>query len=166
MAAYMEHRAELRAFLAVRVRSGPEADDLVQELYLKVAAVEDSADIQQPLAYLYRLASNLMLDRLRSAKRTARRDDDWRKVHHIVGPEDVADLPSPTDAMAARQRLAKLIEALAELPEPVQRSFKMHKFEGMGHKEVAERLGISRSLVEKHMIAALRHLADRVRDAD
>jgi RNA polymerase sigma-70 factor (ECF subfamily) len=157
----------MRAFFMVRVRSAPEADDLTQELYVKVAAVEDGVDILQPVAFLYRLASNLMLDRLRSAKRTARRDDDWRNTHHVIdGGEDVADLPSASDVVAGRQKLAKLLEALAELPEPIQRSFRMHKFDGLGHKEIAERMGVSRSLVEKHMIAALRHLADRVRDAD
>lgn len=165
LSAYLEHRSELRAFFLVRLRSDTDADDLVQELYEKLAGVEPRLDVQQPLAFLYRQASNLMLDRLRSRKRAAGRDAEWRRTHHVEGGlEDIADAPSADEVVAGRQRLARVIKAVDELPAPVRTVFRMHKFEGLGHKEVAERLGISKSLVEKHMIAALRHLSERVRD--
>lgn len=167
LSAYIEHRFELRAYFLVRLRSDTDADDMVQELYEKVAAVEVGLDIQQPLAFLYRQASNLMLDRLRSRKRSAGRDAEWRRTHHVVGDiEDIADAPSAYDVVVGRERLNRLVKAVEELPGPVQTVFRMHKFDGLGHKEVAERLGISKSLVEKHMIAALRHLSERVRDAE
>jgi RNA polymerase sigma factor (sigma-70 family) len=167
LSAYIETRADLRAYFLVRLRSDTDADDLVQELYEKVAAVDARLEIEQPLAFLYRQASNLMLDRLRSRKRTAGRDAEWRRTHHIAGDsEDIADEPSAYDVVAGRERLARLVEAIKALPGPIQTVFRMHKFEGLAHKEVAERLGISKSLVEKHMIAALRHLTETVRDAD
>ena len=62
----------------------------------------------------------------------------------------------------AQSRMALLTEALTELSPQTQRVFRMHKFEGMSHPEVAAALGISRSAVEKHMMAALKHLLARL----
>ena len=64
--------------------------------------------------------------------------------------------------MAGRQRLALLTRALSDLPDKTSAIFRLHKFEGLSYAEVAARLGISRSSVEKHMMDALRHLAAKV----
>ncbi len=65
--------------------------------------------------------------------------------------------------MISRERLAAATAALRDLPEQTQRVFRMHKFEGMSHPEVAQALGISRSAVEKHVMAALKLLSSRLR---
>lgn len=161
---YLGQRDALARFLRARMGPGVDVEDLLQDVYLRVAAAGDGADIQNPRAYLYRLASNLLLDRVRSQRQTAARDDAWRQVHHVAGPaEDIADTPSAEDVLAGRQRLAALLEALDTLPPKTQRVFRMHKFEGLSYAETAERLGISRSGVEKHMMDALRVLARTVK---
>ena len=76
--------------------------------------------------------------------------------------QDEVALASHRNAVAARQRLALLTEALKELSPQTQRVFRMHKFEGLSHPEVAAAIGISRSAVEKHMMAALKHLLARL----
>jgi RNA polymerase sigma factor (sigma-70 family) len=163
LAAYLTHQAELKRFFLARTRSLSEADDLLQDLYLKVAAAPADDVIQQPLAYLYRLASNLMLDRIRGARRSAARDAEWRRTAHSPGVvEDLADEPPADQAVDARLRLQRVAVAISGLPPRVQEVFRLHKFEGLSHAEVAARLAISRSSVEKHMIAALRHLLETV----
>jgi RNA polymerase sigma-70 factor (ECF subfamily) len=135
---------------------------MVQELYLKVQSVAD-APIDNPPAYLYRLASNLMLDRLRQAKRSGARETEWRRTHHAsVGALDVSDTPDAESAVIARQRLEKLSLALETLAPLTQKVFRLHKFEGLSHVQTAERLGISRSAVEKHVSLALGHLVAKV----
>ena len=74
---------------------------------------------------------------------------------------EVDDAPSPETVAAGRQRLAKLVEALDCLPAKTRTVFRLHKFDGLSHAEVAQRLGISRSSVEKHMIDALKFLTAR-----
>ena len=81
----------------------------------------------------------------------------------MIGAEEVTDEPTAEQAVAARQRLDATIAALKDLPPQTQRVFWKHKFEGLTHPEVAAALGISRSSVEKHVMAALRHLAERLR---
>jgi RNA polymerase sigma-70 factor (ECF subfamily) len=102
-----------------------------------------------------------MLDRLRGERRAAARDAAWRLAHRTeLGGAEVADEPDAVQALAARQRLTAILAALAQLSPQTQRVFRMHKLEGLSHSEVAAALGISRSAVEKHMIAALRRLAE------
>jgi RNA polymerase sigma factor (sigma-70 family) len=163
LAAYFVRRDDLKRFFLARTGSSTDAEDLLQELYLKVAAVDGREQVRIPAAYLYRLASNMMLDRLRQQRRSLARDSDYRAATNVtVGPEDVADLPRADDAVAARQRLARIMAALADLPERTQQVFGLHKFEGLSHVETAARLGISRSAVEKHVSAALSHLLTRI----
>ena len=160
--AFLERRPDLVRFFTLRLGSAAAAEDLVQEMYLRLATVEPDAEIGNPTGYLYRVGTNLMLQRIRGDRRSAARDAAWRQVHHQqVGETDVVDAAAADDAVAARQRLAAVIRAVEQLPAQTQRVFRLHKLEGLTHTEVAARLGISRSAVEKHMIAVLKHLAVR-----
>lgn len=161
LAAYFERRDELRRFFLARTGSPAEADDLLQDLYLKVA---DAAppDLRSPGAYLYRLAANVMLDRMRQQRRSAARDGAWREVNTTISAsEAVNEEPDAEAALAARQRLERVLAAVESLPPQTRRVFRMHKLEGLSHAETAARLGVSKSAVEKHMIAALKHLLAR-----
>lgn len=163
LTAYMERRQDLLRFFSLRLRSEAAAEDLVQDIYLRIEALPRDADVRNPGGYLFRLGSNLMLDRLRGERRTAARDRAWRDAHRTVaGAQEVAEDVPADAAVAARQRLAAVIEALKDLPPLTQQVFRMHKFEGLSHAEVAGRLGISRSAVEKHVMAVLRRLSERL----
>jgi RNA polymerase sigma-70 factor (ECF subfamily) len=160
---YLERRADLVRFFTMRLRSAAAAEDLVQDIYVRLSGRGEPADIQNPMAYLYRLGSNLMLDRLRGERRTANRDGAWLDSQTTrIGAHEISAEPSAETTVAARQRLALIGEALKELGPQTQRVFRMHKFEGLSHPEVAAALGISRSAVEKHMMAALKHLLARL----
>lgn len=163
IAAYLEQREQLGRFF--RARLGPQADveDLLQDLYMKVSVVAPSHEVREPRAFLYRLASNLMMDRLRSSRRSAVRDGAWRLVTHATDrSEDTDDAPSAEAIVAGRQRLARLTAAVETLPAKTAKVFRLHKFEGLSYAEVAVRLEISRSSVEKHMMDALRYLSAKV----
>jgi RNA polymerase sigma factor (sigma-70 family) len=160
---YLGRRADLVRFFTVRLRSAAAAEDLVQDIYVRLSGIDQPVEIQNPMAYLYRLGSNLMLDRLRGERRTAHRDGAWLDSQTTrVGIHEISSEPDAEAAVAARQRLALLTSALTELSPQTQRVFRMHKFEGLSHPQVAAELGISRSAVEKHMMAALKHLSARL----
>ncbi|WP_236634196.1 RNA polymerase sigma factor [Caulobacter sp. X] len=160
--AYIARREDMRRFFSVRTRAAPDVEDLMQDLFLKVQRV-DGAAIENPSAYLYRLASNLLLDRLRARRRSEARDADWRSVSHTtVDGADIADAPDAEAAVDARLRLERLTQALAELPPRTRQVFWLHKIDGLTHAQTAEQLGISRSAVEKHMTRTLQHLLAKV----
>lgn len=160
---YIERTAEMRRFFQARLGPSADVEDLVQELYLKVRAVPAAEDVLNPPAYLYRLAHNLMLDRLRAQRRSGSRDAEWRRSNQAsIGSLDVVDTPDAESAVIARQRLQKLVAALETLAPATQRAFRLHKFDGLSQAETAERMGVSRSAVEKHIALALKHLLIRV----
>jgi RNA polymerase sigma-70 factor (ECF subfamily) len=101
-----------------------------------------------------------MLDRLRGERRAAHRDWTWLDSKTVrVGPYEISPEPDADAALDARQRLASLLNALASLRPQARRVFEMHKIEGLTHAEVAARLGLSRSSIEKYMITTLKHLS-------
>lgn len=138
------------------------AEDLTQELFLKLTAREPVA-ADNLIALLYRIATNLMLDRQRGEARGAARDAAWRRVNHsAIGGEDVAGEAPADDVVASRQRLRQLVSAVGDLPPQMQRAFRLHKLEGLSHAETARVMGLSIKSVEKHISAALRALTARL----
>ncbi len=163
LTSYLEQREAMRRFFQARLGPTADVEDLLQDLYLKVVGIDGGAEVREPRAYLYRLASNLMMDRWRSGRRSAARDAAWREVAHVPGPtEDLDDAPSAEAVVAGRERLARLMAALDKLPDKTKTIFRLHKFEGLSYAEVALKLEVSKSTVEKHMMDALRILAAKV----
>ena len=161
--AYLSKRDDLVRFFTARLRSANAAEDLIQDLYIRLASLELTETVDNPSAYLYRLASNLMLDRLRSERRSGARDAAWVQSRRIeVDGEAVADEPSPEQSVYGRQKLALAAQAIAELPPKTRRAFELHKLQGMTQEETAQALGVSRKTVEKQISTALQRLMARL----
>lgn len=157
---YLSKRADLVRFFTVRTGSAAEAEDIVQEMFVKIVAV-DPAGIENPAAFLYKLGSNVMLDRVRTRRRAVARDDEYFNVASAGARNDpAASDPSPEQAWRAKRRLEEVLRILDAFPPQRRRVFTMHKIDGLSYAEVADALGISKSAVEKHMMAALKTLAE------
>lgn len=164
MRAFFEKRENLLLFLAARTRSMAAAEDLLQDLYIKVAAVEADADARAPAAMLYKMAANLLVDQVRSAQRSARRDADWRRENRpSLGNEEVSGEVAADEAVISRERARQLAEAVAALPPQMGRAFRLHKLDGLSQKETAQAMGVSVKMIEQHIQAAMRHLTQRLR---
>lgn len=157
--AYFEKRTNLVRFFAARTGSLEAAEDLAQDLYLKLSTREDPLETWAPVALLYRIATNLMLDRARAAQRSANRDAGWRMVARTdLGGAEIDDAPVADEVIVSRQRLSQLIDAVAELPPQMGRAFRLHKLEGLSQIQTAQVMGVSVKAVEKHVSVALRTL--------
>lgn len=163
LAEYLRRRGNIVRFLAARAGSMAAAEDLAQELYLKLATRDRAAEIGNPSALLYRMAINLMLDRARGESRMAARDGAWRQVSGSeLGGIDIADAPPADEAAASAQRLRQLVAAVGGLAPQMGRAFRLHKLEGLSHAETARAMGLSVKAVEKHVSAALKALTARL----
>lgn len=154
----MEHYyRELVSFLSARLGSRHAAEDVAHDAYLRVLERTDAQQIEHPRAFLYRTALNLVIDRHR------------RHLLRQAEPLEVLDLderwhsPAPTQNMQLDQRLALMQKALDELSKPCRDSFLLRKLDGLSHQQIADHLGISRSLVEKHIVNAMKHCRVRMR---
>ena len=163
VAAYFSNKHALGRFLSARLSDRQEAEDILQELYIKLSGIDAPDDLRDPVAYLYRMALNLARDHRRERQRARKREADWVDTRStIVGSETISDAPSAEAGYAAKQRIAAVRAVLDELSPQCRRAFVLHKFEGLSHEEVAQRTGITRSTVEKHMRTALKHLVARL----
>jgi len=151
-AVFLENRMTLLRFLRAR-GAGDAAEDCLQEVWIKASAGA-SGPIAEPLAYLYRTANNVMLDRRRAELRASRRDTAWSEA-----TDDAA--PAESEArLIARERLAAVEATLSGLGERSDAIFRRYRLEGVSQRDIAAEFGISLSAVEKHLQKAYRALAD------
>lgn len=163
---YRAHRSELLRFLVARTGDAAEAEDVVQEVWLKIAALQ-TGPIANGKSYLFRIAHNLVLDRVRERRRRTAREQSWSDTEHGPLPPagEVADTREDAmQEMEAREEAARLASAIANLPEGARNVLRLHKIDGLSHGEVAAKLGISKSGVEKHMAVAMKHLRRLLED--
>lgn len=159
------HRGELLRFLRARCGNPAEAEDCLQELWLKSAS-ETSGPIANGRAYLFRMANNLVLDIRRGQLRAMQRDQRWLEADGAGDAGTIrADPDMPVDeALAQRQEAYILNQAIEQLPPGAQRALRLHRIEGHSQSEVAQIMGISRSGVEKHLVVAMKHLRAALMD--
>ncbi len=161
--AYLSERSVLKRFLIARMGNEEDAEEAIQELWLRLSRTEISGDIRSPINYLFKIALNIARDLRRSRNRAGARDASWVDSMHVVAGTEMLDNVTPADAAYhAKQKLAAVKAALNELSPQCRRVFVLHKFEGLSHADISARVGIARSTVEKHMTTALKHLVKRV----
>ncbi len=151
---------ELVCFLNARLGNRHVAEDVVHDAYLRVLERTSQTPIEQPRAFLYRTALNLVID---DHRRNALRQAEPLEV---LDSDEGIFSPSPQACVDQGQRLEQLQRALGELTPLCRDSFMLRKIEGLSHPQIAERLGISRSLVEKHIVNAMKHCRVRLREWD
>ena len=141
----LKHEPALRAWLGRRRIAGLEVDDIVQETYAKLIAVEEVAGIGNIKNYMFQTAYSVLVSHVRRSK--------------IVAFETVADLEqlgttrevSPEDQVIDRDELNRLARAIATLPGKIRDVFVLRRINGLSQRDVARELGLSESTVEKHM---------------
>ncbi len=160
---YLEKRTMILRYFMARTRDATIAEDILQELYLKIAALPEGYDVENETAFLFRTAQNIWLNMIRGKTRALSREGQWLDTStHSVGMETVADTPSAETVVGDRQQVALMQAAVKELPDKTQRIFRLHKFDGLNQAEVAAKIGMSKSSVEKHLSSALKHLMARL----
>lgn len=151
------YRAPLRGFFEKRLRARTDVDDLVQEVFVRLAQRTDLVAIGQIEGYLFQTAANLLRDRGRRDAVRRGADAQWpqeeRESHEGITPERV---------LQGRETLDGVVAALHELPERTRTVFVLHRFEEMRYPQIARHLGLSLSTVEKHMMKAMAHIKRRL----
>ncbi len=149
----LPHEPALRAWLRQKASLGFDIDDVVQETYAILVAKASIDAIRNPKTYAFQTAYSVILQQLRRA--------------HIVPINAVADIealdaaidePSPEDTVLARDELAMIRRAIAELPRQTRQAFVMRRVEGLSQGEIARRMKLSEHTVEKHIARGIKLL--------
>lgn len=159
-------RPRLLRFISARGVPPDQAEDVFQDLFVKMSE-RPSGPIAQPAAYIFQVASNLLLDLRRSRIRRERRENSWSGAD-LGGALEADDSPGAEQSLIARDQLRLVEQRLDELPPRTNEVFRRYRLHGEPQKQIAADLAISVSAVEKHLQRAYRQLVDarRALDAD
>lgn len=156
-----QFRGPLIAFFSRRIKDRREAEDLAQEVLLRVLST-DKRRIEHAANFVFKVAINLLRDQRRRQLRAGM--PGFIRIDHTLGPElegEFAQNLSPERILTSRSSLEDVVRTLDQLGERTRNIFVLFRLEKMRHKDIAERYGISISSVEKHVMRATVHLASR-----
>jgi len=136
------------------------AGEIVQEAYARIIALPHWAGLIAPKAYMMLLVRNIGIDRLRHA-RVVPFDRGGDAVLYDIAD----DCPDAFDQLAAQRELDAVRQAIANLPPKCRQVVEMRKFDGISPGGIAEKLGISVSTVEKHLVKGMRTVMEAVGSA-
>ncbi|MBX8799563.1 sigma-70 family RNA polymerase sigma factor [Ochrobactrum sp. MR28] len=160
MSVYLRQLKYLRDMLKKRTSSHELAEDALQETWLRLSKIETHAyEVRDHRAFIMRVANNIAIDLLRKERR-----------HHQACLSDeeilqaVADsAPSPETYAIDRDHLRQLVYALLQLPPKPRTALLLARCDLLTHHEIAQRLGVSESMVARYLAQALRHCRDHFR---
>lgn len=147
----------LRQYLARILGNPSEAQDIAHDAYVKTYSAMQGKPIEKPRAFLFVTARRLAINyRFRRAER-------MQPTETATVEEKLERAPDVADEVMARQRAEALDRAILALPPGCRQVLLLRNAEQISHDEIALRLGISRSNVEKHLARALRLLREEIR---
>ena len=142
----LPHEPALRAWLRRRRLGGLDIDDIIQETYTRLVAAESVAHIHDAKSYTFQIAGSVVIDHLRRMKVVS-----IASVPDLDALEVVSDEPSPERQVIDRDELHRLAQMIARLPGKVRDVFTLRRVYGLSQRDVAQKLGLAESTVEKHM---------------
>ncbi len=145
---YRSQAPGLRRRLRARLGSSEDANDLVHDAFARLAGAQPRGGLRDHAAFLNRIVRNLLIDRSRRLK---------TRAPHIALDDrlEIAVSADQADAFDLEQMRKRYRDAVALLPERMRLVFTLHRIEGLGYREIADRLDISVRTVEWHIAEAI-----------
>lgn len=144
---FQDHNRKLVRFLLARLQNEQDAVEVAQEAYVQLLQLEKTATTGLLQAYLFRIARNLAVDRVRRRKVRASHSQS-------LGSDPLFEIDLEERYLAGEE-LNLFRQALQELPPKCCTAFSLSKFEDLTAEQIAERLGISPRMVRKYIVQAL-----------
>ena len=151
--AFLEHKSVLSAYLAQKLLSQSDIDDLLQDIFEQAYIAESRQDIVSPKGYLFGVARNLLSQRFRKNSKRMSIEINDANISEIA-----EDFIPPENIVFYKLKMDILNEAIKSLPPQCQRVFVLRKIHGLSQKKIASKMKISTSTVERHITIALARL--------
>jgi RNA polymerase sigma-70 factor (ECF subfamily) len=155
---FARHQAALQAFFRRRIKTGSDAPDLVQEVYLRMLRMSDSDAIRNPEVYLFTVASNLVKEHSVLDRRRANQVD----IDEWSVQESLGELPELDGQVETKQRMARLRVVLDQLSPRCRTAVLLQYRDGLTYQQIADRIGVSPHMVKKYLAQGLTHCRRRM----
>jgi RNA polymerase sigma factor (sigma-70 family) len=156
------HGRQLRRYLAARLRNTADVADLAQEVFLRLIRVDRHDKIRSPEAYLFTIASHVLHQHgLNHAATPASVDITDPLVDQRLAAES-----DPGVQLDLQRRMKEIEGILQQLAPNTQASLLLHCRDGWTLDEIGTRLGVSRSMVKKHIAKAVLHCRQKMNEAE
>ncbi|GAB5459339.1 MAG: RNA polymerase sigma factor [Henriciella sp.] len=158
---YADNETIIRQIIAKYRPNKDDVDELAQETFLKCFAASLRQKIRDPKALLFRVAKNVAISEARRKRHSTTVSFEDSEGSGVL--IDETQIPAD-EALHSRRKLSVFVLALECLPEEQRRALLMRKIDGLRFKQIATRLGVSVSTVEKRVASALLHCNAYLRD--
>ena len=159
------HRSRIYSFARYLLSSREEAEDVTQEVLLRLWRHQDGVDEERLVSWLLRVTRNACYDLLRrrraDATQTLASSLDDEKAQELASAE-----PGPQAQAEAADFRRRLLAALAELGEPYKSIIILREVQGLAHREIGEALGIPEVTVRVHLHRGRKKLRERLRETE
>ena len=160
-------RGPLLSFFRRRVREPQDAEDLTQEVFLRLLRRDEAVPVDNPEIYVFRIAANLLRDRARRA--ASHRASEHTSLEDLVEETTEArtieaallEDRGPERVLLSQESLMEVMRALDELGALTRDIFMLARLEKMKHRDIAAAYGLAVKTVEKHVARGSVHLIRR-----
>lgn len=143
---FLTHVKAIRQYASSFFKNSHDVDDLIQDVYIRVAERGGLDDVRAPRAFLCKVARNLALnEKNKSSTRLNSQLED------VLSEHNTPTTMSLDEQAEQHQRFTHFCEVINSLPAQCRRVFIMKKFEGLPSAEIAQNLSITVSTVDKHL---------------
>ena len=156
---FEEHNESLLRFVSARLHSRQEAKEIAQEAYVRLLNLHEPNAVSYLRAYLFRIAANLVSDRLKQRSRRS-------ELRGLVFFDDKEPDQSPELAVCAQDELEIIQKAILELPPKCRKAFLLHKIHGFSIEATAEQMSLSTRMVRLYVARAVAHCRECLDDAE
>ncbi|MBW2366403.1 MAG: sigma-70 family RNA polymerase sigma factor [Deltaproteobacteria bacterium] len=159
-ALYRKHNSSLRAFISQKLNSNEEIDDVIQEVYYRLIRHPRLNELELSFSLLCKIAANIIIDCCRKEK--------VRAINTRVSFDELeikSPMPSPEQMLNSKEGIAIIRDAIQRLDKKSRQAIILHRFKGMTYKKIGKEMGISISMVRKHIVKALRQISKEVEES-
>jgi RNA polymerase sigma factor (sigma-70 family) len=147
----LPHEAAVRSWLKRWTGRAQDIDDVIQEAYCRLAAMDDVTHVSNGRAYLFQVTRNIVLEQVRRSKIV--RIDNLTDTSFLNLIDEAPSVDRVVSGARELQRVQQLIEGL---PPKCRQVFILRRVHGVPQREIAERLGLTQATVEKHAARGLK----------
>ena len=155
---FEEHNQNLLRFVTARLHSHQEAKEIAQEAYVRLLDLDQPNTVSYLRAYLFRIAANLVIDRLKQRERRS-------QLRTLVFFEQDTSSPPPEAALDAHDEFRIIESAIMELPPKCRKAFLLHKIHNRSIISTAEEMQLSTRMVHLYVARAIAHCQERLDSA-